>query len=561
MFRHVTKYSFATILFLLLLATGCSRDDSERGVVQINEGGALPDSEQTGVESDLSEPSPQAVGPGAEAQSEPVVDGSPTPSEAVAIPSEAVPTPSEPVPTIVESWPQAPLVSQEVLAAGGELTTGDYQVAIPGLEESVLVEFESVAPEAIRSPRPSSVVLAAVEMRPAYTITTDMMELTLPIEREIPRTTVLQLLSYNRSMEGFFVVDENRASDDGTVTFRTDMFSQYLVIAQPVAGETSCEGGPFAIGERTPNRPESAVVGEVPLDARMTREAAFAVLADMRFYEDSDLIVFKNEERNHQPPQYQDEDFLVDPRLAEPLLQLARAVREQWIDPIGGGPALNLRITDAYDSMIEHSAASNHYRGRAVDLTLSPVPAASRPSRANYYGTLTRLASCAGFDFVHFENRHHLHVSSRETSVAYLQDTPTGVALVAVGLDGKNRVEFRSLLGRSLASFEGSRLGFDDRGNLIATGDAQGTTTSYSINLATQVASMAADPEQLEPAHTPLLVGPSLAIESEFGLLVVRRTIPPQHTEVGIVPPSLQPYALTSDSVRGRLPAVWVAVD
>lgn len=530
----------------------CSGDDKEQGVVQVSEGGVLPDSQTNAAQSDLPAPSPSHTTP----------ENEPQPALEPTAEVGAVPTPAaEPTPTVTEFWQQAPLVSQEVLAVGGELTTGDYRVAIPGLEEPVLVEFETVAPDAIRLPRPASVVLAAVEMRPSYTITTDMMELTFPLEHEIPRSTVLQLLSYNRSMEGFFVVDENRPSGDGTVTFKTDMFSQYVVIAQPVAGESTCEGDRFAIGERIPNQQEFAVVGEVPLEARMTREAAFAVLADMRFYQDSDLIVFKNEERNHQPPQFQDEDFLVDPRLAEPLLELARSVRGQWVDPIGGGPAMSVRVTDAYDSMIEHSAASNHYRGRAIDLTLSPVPAASRPNRSDYYGVLSRLASCAGFDFVHFENRHHVHASSRETAVAYVQDTPSGTTLVAQGLDGKNRVEFRSLLGRPLSNFNLSHLGFDERGNLIATGEAQGQLSSYSVNLATQVASTVANPEDLAPAHTPLLLGPSLAIESRFGLLVVRRTIPPQHTGVGIVPPPLQPYALTSDSVRGRLPAVWVAVD
>jgi hypothetical protein len=96
-------------------------------------------------------------------------------------------------------------------------------------------------------------------------------------------------------------------------------------------------------------------------------------------------------------------------------------------------------VTEGFDSMHEHSARSTHYQGRANDLTLSPVPAATGDARRAYYGRLSRLAVCAGYDYVLFENQAHVHASVRPTELAVLAKNSAGATqLVKVRLfDGR----------------------------------------------------------------------------------------------------------------------------
>ena len=540
MFDHARP----TFLLLTLLPVlhvqigGCNRAEPESHVIVVEEGGLLPTDDDV-------EGAPVAEGTG---------DEVPTKSAAAEVEQwvAALPEPSPPAP---EALP-AP-VTRTIPTTGGVIETGGFKVMIPGLEEEVEAQWIPLSETAVWEPRPLSVVISAAELRPLYTTTEEMMEVTLPLRREVALGTRLQLLSYNRSMESFFVVDENRVHEEGTITFRTNMFSQLAVIAKPELGVTDCPGDPLRVRERVPNLDESLVVGDVPIESRIPRETAFSVLADMRFVPGSNIIVFKNEERHASPPLFHDEDYLVDPRLAGPLVELARDVLAQWVDPIGGGPAFRLRVTDAYDSMIEHSVHSNHYRGRAVDLTLSPVPAAHRPSRAHYYGHLARLSVCAGFDFVHFENQHHIHASSEETRVAFLEERPNGASIVSTGIDGTGRVEFRTVLGYPLSSFDVVGLRFDDSGLLEVTGDFGGEERVYRLDLRHRIASRVTDPDPFQPHGTFVSIDPSLLLEADHGHLFYRRPGPPLELGVSHEHPSLRPFALTSATVHGRLPAVW----
>jgi hypothetical protein len=108
-------------------------------------------------------------------------------------------------------------------------------------------------------------------------------------------------------------------------------------------------------------------------------------------------IVFKREEE----PPFDEEDILMHPNMVLPLSRLSQLVRQEW------GGAVQLRVTDAYDSLLEHDLGqpdenlklSLHFEGRAVDLTTWPI----EPAR---YPRLCALAHCAGFAWVHNEGTH-----------------------------------------------------------------------------------------------------------------------------------------------------------